>query len=483
MTQEPQKEMRVAKYALVLTAIMIFVGCSKPTDPVETDGSENLITLSPVDDLTAVKTTSSRVLLQWSTPESDTGQSLVKYYELRKAGFEITDENWGEADYCRQVQVYNSDTVGQLHTVEVNQLEANATYHFAVRSFRYYARTTPMSGIVNNCVVQTLSQEYLESYNSIESQWRDIYKVIDYSDYYLLILGQATCFINWGTYQYKYGCNSSDAYDQSVSGDLTRLGWSTPAKKPHALAADDQYVYSMTDSFLYISNGPPVSGLVGSCSLPDTSIFPYSIDLAVKDSYLFSASGSLGIFDVSQPNSPFLYGVDSSLSLDAEGLAIYDTYLILWQKNYTVKIVIADISSVDNIIEVGALTLSSSIASIAIEGSIIVVYTDDQTLHLIDISNPSNPVERSNLSLDHELNCIAIRNDALYTTDNVTGLAVYDIVNPDEIKFVTSYDYYLTAKSVWVREDKIFVNLEGRTNGAGNYYGEIGVFKLVHPIN
>jgi hypothetical protein len=112
-----------------------------------TTPAEDAIPPAAVTDLTAFNANIRSVELTWTAPGNDGMTGTAASYEVRYATFPITEANWDEAvpalDPLRQLPA------GSTMTFQVNELEEDTTYYFAVKTFDDVGNVSALSNVVS----------------------------------------------------------------------------------------------------------------------------------------------------------------------------------------------------------------------------------------------------------------------------------------------------------------------------------------------
>lgn len=102
---------------------------------------------APIQDLEIVLASQGRVALRWTAPGNDGRLGRATAYDLRYSTEAIDDEDWALATHCVGVQAPDSSGVAQVAVVE--GLEAERTYHFALKTGDGVPNWSPLSNVVN----------------------------------------------------------------------------------------------------------------------------------------------------------------------------------------------------------------------------------------------------------------------------------------------------------------------------------------------
>ena len=107
--------------------------------------SDNGIAPNPVADLALVGIAQDFATLTWSTPSDEDDIQSVGFEALYSTEA-ITNEN---ADLAEKISVNQKDTVGTQKEIEITGLEAETTYHFAIRSIDRWGNVSEVSNVIS----------------------------------------------------------------------------------------------------------------------------------------------------------------------------------------------------------------------------------------------------------------------------------------------------------------------------------------------
>ncbi len=167
--------------------------------------------------------------------------------------------------------------------------------------------------------------------------------------------------------------------------------------------------------------------------------------------YVCSASGELGVFDVSNPASPVLLG--ASEIYHSDDLYVQGDYAYVTAGK---KILVCDVSDPTQPIEVGDIEFSGYTRDVFVQGSYAYVTAGDK-LHMLDISDPPAPVLISTCDLaDYGLGLHAYEGHAFVTTWN-NALQVVDVRDPKSPGIVSSYGTETRPYRLFVQDRKVYM--------------------------
>ncbi|MFO7660754.1 MAG: chitobiase/beta-hexosaminidase C-terminal domain-containing protein [Candidatus Cloacimonadaceae bacterium] len=196
----------------------------------------------------------------------------------------------------------------------------------------------------------------------------------------------------------------------------------------HSLALKDDFVYvasGYTGLVVVNINNLERPQVIGSCNTPGSA---NSVAISGNYAYVSDGNSGLQIVNISNPASLVITG---SLDIDshAYGIAVSGNYAYLgggW------RLLVVNISNPENPVIAGScITPDFDYAKkVAVSGNHAYVTNGDYGLQVIDISNPANPHIVSTCGIMDNAVDVAVSDNYAYVTSLYDGIHVIDISNP-----------------------------------------------------
>jgi len=442
-----------------MTAALALSGCSKTTEPDLRD----VLPPAQITDLRAKEVTSSRVYLEWTAPGDDGNTGRASGYRVRFSRSEITQDNWDETRSPLIEASLVTSPAGQTDSISTRLLSSSTVYYFAIRSLDEVGN---LSAVSNNCRVETQPQECLEYVSKLYVEETSIFTVNPY--------GSSTFLVGYSRIAWDYSLDTKiNAVAFSYAGGREWLDWEVPASGWKAgsvpvidqdrvyLLATEQALLPTESPRLYIHHAPPGDQSLGMCVVGNVSSGPYfnrSITLLNNHVFYGDADGCLGVVDVSNVSSPHWLKSDTCLGIEVAGVRSCGSHLLAWERKFDGKVVLADVTDINNITVVSQFTLPESIEGLDVTGNMICLLESDEKLTLVDVSNPSEPVQRGSRLLSSSTSSLAAKDQFVYTVDpDLDMVDVFNVSNPDTVVHQTSYDIADMPRLVFASDSYVFV--------------------------
>ncbi|MDP8207494.1 MAG: T9SS type A sorting domain-containing protein [Candidatus Electryonea clarkiae] len=177
-------------------------------------------------------------------------------------------------------------------------------------------------------------------------------------------------------------------------------------------------------------------------------------DVAVIGDYAYVAKrrSGLNVFDISDPASPFIVGIDSNI---AYGIEIHDQYLYT---HYSTCFRVFDISNPESPTETDTLQMHASILDITIANSLaFLVHSNIDYISLIDVSDPESTELMGSYDCPNELNGADVTDEFLFVAAGHAGLRIVDYSDPSSPLEIGHLDTLGYTKDVAIIDDYAFI--------------------------
>ncbi|MHA1447006.1 MAG: LVIVD repeat-containing protein, partial [Candidatus Heimdallarchaeaceae archaeon] len=166
--------------------------------------------------------------------------------------------------------------------------------------------------------------------------------------------------------------------------------------------------------------------------------------------------------------SSFSVNGDNESIEEIRGIVIQDTFAYAFSRNL---FIVLDVSSPENITEVSAIVLDSSILGglCVVNNSVYVVSSDLFTI--IDVSNKSNPLIVSQVALPSSYQAVSVEGNYAYLAGG--GLQIVNITNPEQPYLLTTFQFHHTD-DIYVYSNFAYVV---------GYYDGLRILDVSNPSN
>lgn len=172
---------------------------------------------------------------------------------------------------------------------------------------------------------------------------------------------------------------------------------------------------------------------------------------------------SIEVLDVSQPASPaVVMGVDVPMYGEVRAMQLVGDYLYVtggWfgPTNASSNLTIYDVSTVNAPRYLGDLHFSQVVMGLQVAGDYAFLAMADAGLVAIDVSDPAKPVEVGTWDTPGAALQVGILRGNAVVADYHGGLQVIDVRDPRHMSQVASFDTGLTARTVRVRGERVYL--------------------------
>jgi hypothetical protein len=165
--------------------------------------------------------------------------------------------------------------------------------------------------------------------------------------------------------------------------------------------------------------------------------FAHFQDMSVSGdfAYLTDIEAGIRIIDISDPLLPTEISTYTT-EVEITTIDVADNYAyVIYNEN---SLQILDVSNFENIEQVCYLSVGENTKDVSVSGDY--AYLANRDLIILDISSPSNPVEVGRYSPPFLINDIEISNNTAYLGKDTGGIYIIDISDPYNPNYVDSYD-------------------------------------------